>query len=322
MKAYEHLSLHERERVAVWRGQGMSLRDMASRLGRSASTLSRELNRNRSFHGAYWPQKAQERADQRLCNGHKHPRLKTRVMQFEVERMLGFGWSPELIAGRIRTHRPDLPSISPEAIYQWIYTLRPDLIGHLLRAHPKRRKRWKTKQRGIRIPDRKSILERPASINDRSQAGHWESDLIVGSGRAALQVAVERTSRYTRIEKIPNKTAVASRTALERIWAPLPASLRRSVTYDNGSENVEHLILNERLGMRSWFCQPYHSWEKGQVENTNGLIRRFIPKRANLDQLQDDSIRSIEKWLNDRPKKVLNFKTPSEAFSPGVALTP
>lgn len=321
MKAYEHLSLHERERVAVWRGQGMSLRDIASKLGRSASTLSREWNRNRSLHG-YWPQKAQARANHRLCNGHKHPRLKTRVMQFEVERMLGFGWSPELIAGRIRTHRSELPSISPEAIYQWIYAQRPDLVGYLLRAHPKRRKRWKTKQHGSRIPDRKSILERPASINDRSQSGHWESDLIVGSGRAALQVAVERRSRLTRIEKIPNKTAIASRTALEFMWAPLPASLRRSVTYDNGLENTEHLILNERLGMQSWFCQPYHSWEKGQVENTNGLIRRFIPKRANLDQLQDDRIRSIEKWLNERPRKVLNFKTPSEAFALGVALTP
>ena len=133
---------------------------------------------------------------------------------------------------------------------------------------------------------------------------------------------MERTSRYTRIEKIPDKTAAASRTALERMWAPLPASLRRSVTYDNGVENVERLILNRRLGMRSWFCQPYHSWEKGQVENTNGLIRRFIPKRTNLDQLQDGKIRSIEKWLNERPKKVLNFKTPSEAFAQGVALTP
>lgn len=321
MRAYEHLSLDERERIAVWKGQGRSLREIAGKLGRSPSTLSREMNRNRSFHGAYWPQKAQERADHRLQDGHKHPRLKSRVMQFEVERMMRLGWSPEIVAGRIGTHRPDLPSISPEAIYQWIYAQRPDLIGYLLRAHPKRRKRWKMKKRGTRIPNRKSILERPASVNDRVQPGHWESDLMVGSGRAALQVAVERRSRFTRIEKIPNKTAVASRTALERMWAPLPASLRRSVTYDNGTENTEHLILNERLGMRSWFCQPYHSWEKGQVENTNGLIRRFIPKRTNLDHLPDDKIRSVEKWLNDRPKKVLNFKTPSEAFASGVALT-
>jgi transposase, IS30 family len=320
MKSYKHLSLYERERIAVWKGRGLSLRDIAKKLGRCHSTLSREINRNRK--PSYWPHKAQERAMDRLMNSHKRPRLKSRVMHYEIEQMLIKGWSPELISGRIRTHRPDLPRISPEAIYQWIYADRPDLVDHMARAHRKRKRRWKAKQNKIRIPERRSIQERPEIINERKEPGHWESDLLVGSGKAALQVAVERQSRLTRLEKIANKTAQASREALERMLKPMPKAWRRSITYDNGLENVEHTRLNQQLGTESWFCQPYHSWEKGQVENTNGLIRRFVPKRSNLDLLPEGKVRSVEEWLNDRPRKVLDFKTPKEVFSLGVALAP
>lgn len=320
MRSYSQLTLEERERIAVWKSRGLSLRDIARTLGRCHSTLSREINRNRSHN--YWPSAAHKRAKERLATSHKRPRLKSRVMHYEIEQMLIKGWSPELIAGRIRTHRSDLPSVCPEAIYQWIYTDRPDLIGYLARSHRKRMKRWKAKQNKTRIPDRKSIQERPEIVNQRKEPGHWESDLLVGSGKAALQVAVERQSRLTRLKKIPNKTAQASREALEYILMPMPKAWRRSITYDNGSENVEHLLLNQQLGTRSWFCQPYHSWEKGQVENTNGLIRRFVPKRSNLDLLPDDKVRSVEEWLNDRPRKVLDFKTPKEVFSSGGALAP
>ena len=138
---------------------------------------------------------------------------------------------------------------------------------------------------------------------------------MVGPGPAAIQVAVERTSRLTRISKIPQKTARESRLALQRMLRPLPARLRQSVTYDNGSENAEHQVLNATLGMRSWFCEPYHSWEKGQVENTNGLIRRFVPKRTRLDDIPDEKIMQVEDWMNERPKKVLQFQTPNEVFN-------
>jgi IS30 family transposase len=229
--------------------------------------------------------------------------------------MLTKGWSPELIAGRLQRIRPELPSITYEAIYQWIYAERPDLVGYLARAHPKRKRRWKRSTRKIRIPDRVSIRQRPVEINDRVHPGHWETDLVVGAGRAALQVAHERQTRYTRLQKIPNKSAAESRQALQTILGALPPALRRSITYDNGPENAEHQLLNQRLGMRSWFCEPYHSWEKAQVENTNGLIRRFIPKRMNLDQLPDSEIQKVETWLNERPKKVLDYRTPSEALN-------
>jgi IS30 family transposase len=229
--------------------------------------------------------------------------------------MLGKGWSPELIAGRLKKEHPQWPTISHEAIYQWIYSERRDLVGYLVRAHPKRRKRWKISSRKIRIPERVSIQKRPAYINQRREPGHWETDLLVGSGRAALQVTIERKSRLSRIEKIPNKTAVESRLALERVLRQVPGRLRESVTYDNGSENIEHQLLNEHIGTRSWFCEPYHSWEKGQVENTNGLIRHFVPKRSKLDDLPGDEIRRIENWLNNRPRKVLQFQTPNEVFN-------
>jgi transposase, IS30 family len=314
MKMYKHLTVQERERIAVWKGQGLSLREIAQKVGRHASTLSRELNRNRSLHG-YWPHKASERARWRECNSHTRLRLKSRTIRHEIEQMLQKGWSPELAAGRLRRQHPELPLINHESIYQWIYAERRDLVRYLAHAHRKRKRRWKASSRKTRIPDRVSILHRPSSVSQRKEPGHWETDLIVGAGRAALQVLVERKSRYTRIGKIRDKSAPSSRQALHRLMAPLHPSLRRSITYDNGPENTEHATLNVLLGTRSWFCEPYHSWEKAQVENTNGLIRRFVPKRTNLDDLPDEKIQKIEGWLNDRPRKVLQFQTPNEVFN-------
>jgi len=313
MGSYKHLTLHERERIGIWKSRGFSLREIAEKLGRHPSTLSREVNRNRS--PSYWPSKAHARAQHREKNGHKRFRLKNQLIRHEVEQMLMQGWSPELAAGRLRRKRPTWPKVSHEAIYQWVYADRPDLVGYLVRSHPKRRRRWKSSGHAVRIPERISIQKRPNYINERQEPGHWEADLMVGPGRAALQVAVERKSRLTRIGKISSKTAYESRQALERLLRLVPSKLRQSVTYDNGLENIEHHLLNESLGMRSWFCQPYHSWEKGQVENTNGLIRRFVPKRSNLEDLSGDQIQKIERWLNDRPRKVLQFQTPNEVFN-------
>ncbi len=320
MKKYKHLTLYEREKIAVWRSGGLSYREIAVKMDRHHSSLCREVNRNR--RPCYWPNKAHERALLREKQGHKRRRLKDRAIRNEVELMLSKGWSPELIAGRLKRDHPQWDTISHEAIYQWLYTERPDLVGYLLRANPKRHRRWKTSRHKTRIPERVSIQNRPACINERREPGHWEADLVVGSGSAALQVAVERSSRLTRIKKIHNKSAEASRKALHSVLSPVPAHLRRSITYDNGLENVEHNVLNKDLGMRSWFCEPYHSWEKGQVENTNGLIRRFIPKRSKLDDLSDDKIKEVQDWINDRPKKVLAFRTPNEVFASCVALAP
>jgi IS30 family transposase len=324
---YHHLTSEERDQLALLRGQGLTLRAIAQDLGRSFSSLSRELRRNHHWIRykrcwVYTPHPAQAKADHRLRSSHRRPRLKNVALHQEVIRLLECRWSPELIVGRLKHTRPDLPLISHEAIYQWIYRHRPDLVSYLARGHPRRRRRWAALKHRVRIPRRISVRERPDAVQARQEPGHWETDLIVGPGSSALQVLVERQSRYTRLSLVPQRTASNSRAALTRLLQSIPAPLRRSITYDNGGENCEHLTLNEDFGLSSYFCEPYHSWEKGTVENTNGLIRRFIPKQTRLDNLSLTQIVQLENWLNDRPRKILKYQTPREAFQALVALAP
>lgn len=313
---YHHLSHEERDRLAVLRSEGKTLRHISQALGRSPGTLSRELRRNESptRKGGYYPQSAHRLAERRLRLSHWTQRIPHAALRHEIWRMLENKWSPELISGRLRSLRPELPAVCPETIYQWIYTERRDLIKYLTRSHRKRGCRKSHRKHRLHIPARKSIRERPAIVTDRSQAGHWETDLVVGQGSQALQVLVERQTRYTLLMKIVNKGSGPSRAALTWLMDSVPAHLRRSITYDNGSENVEHQTLNEDFGMESFFCEPYHSWEKGTVENTNGLIRRFIPKGTKFETIPVPHIVQLQQWLNDRPRKVLQFRTPREAF--------
>lgn len=321
---YTHLTKDERDQLAVLRSRGLKLRDIGTRLGRNPSTLSRELARNRPRRGRqdYLPHKAQARSEQRHRENHKRMRLKSHVLRHEVELHLAKGWTPELIAGQFRKFRPELPSISTEAIYQWIYADAQHLIGYLPRSHKQRYPKQKgRKTRKTKIPHRVPILERSAAANNRQEPGHWESDLIIGRGRAVLQNTVERTSRSVRLRRVPDKTASSCRKALQAVLAPLPKHLRRSVTYDNGTENSEHDQLNKDLGMRSYFCEPHHSWEKGMVENRNGLVRFFFPKKCNLDNIEDRAIQQAEDWINNRPMKCLGFQTPNQVLASLVALT-
>ncbi len=315
---YHHLSHEERDRLAVLRSEGKTLRQIAEVLGRSIGTLSRELGRNKHKPpwGAkvYYPYTAHRMAQQRLCLSHRSPRLKSHALRQEVWKFLEKRWSPELIAGRLRCVRPDLPTIGKEAIYQWIYKDRRDLICYLAQAHKKRRPRRFGRHKRLVIPGRISIQQRPIVVQSRTEAGHWETDLLMGSGSAALQVLVERCSRFSRLRKIALKSAGASRAALTWLLQGIPPAVRRSITYDNGLENVEHQTLNDDFDLQSYFCEPYHSWEKGTVENTNGLIRRFIPKSTPLETLSESSLVQLENWLNDRPRKILQFKTPREVF--------
>jgi len=310
---YHHLNQEERDRLAVFRSQGMTLRDIGQRLGRSFSSLSRELRRNHTVSG-YYPFAAQKKANHRGRLGHRSPRLKSAELRLAVEAGLRRGWSPELIRGRLQRTRPDLPSISVESIYQWIYRERKTLVSYLACQHWHRHQ-YRYRRRS-KIPGRISVRERPPEIQDRSEPGHWETDLLEGrrGSAAAIQVSVERQTRYSQLRWVPNKRAGTSRGALTRMLDTIPPVLRRSITYDNGCENAEHQTLNEDFGLRSYFCEPYHSWEKGTVENTNGLIRRHFPKRMRFDGLPEERIRDVEDWLNDRPRKILQFQTPREAF--------
>lgn len=252
----------------------------------------------------------------RISQAHQRPRLKSDIIRTYVEENLTIGWSPEQIAGRISIDHLR-GSISHEAIYQYIYEEHPELISHLPRAYKKRQKRRHSrKHRNSHIPNRVSIDTRPFHIDDRSQVGHWESDTVVSrQNKAALLALIERKTRFSLIIKIEQKTAEATRGCILDNLLPSPSYLTRSITYDNGSENTEHEMVNHTLGTSSYFCNPYHSWEKGTVENTIGLIRRHLPKKTNFSHVDPTNLQYIELLLNNRPRKCLNYYTPLEAIT-------
>ena len=197
-----------------------------------------------------------------------------------------------------------------------------NFVPYLVRAHKRRQLRGhRHTHRELHIPDRISITQRPAVIASRRQFGHWESDTVIArNSRAALSVSVERTSRFTKIAKLPRRTARNLRVALTRMLSQYPSHARRSITYDNGQENVEHTIVNSVLHTQSFFCEPFHSWEKATVENTIGIIRRTYPKKTNFDAVSTTDIKRLERRLNNRPRKILHYKTPKEVFHQRVAL--
>ena len=316
-ETYEHLNANERDLLAVLKSKGKSLREIAEILKRSPSTLSRELKRNAPpvYTGYYLSHKAQERADKRNRESHRRPRLKNDSIRRYVEKRIRLGWSPELIAGRLAIKQLG-PSISHEAIYQWIYQEAPHLILSLVRAHRKRKHRgYSRKHKKSHIPDRISIKKRPQTVLRRLHIGHWETDTIsCRKSYQAIQVTVERKARYTKIAKLKTKSARAMSIALTRRLNRYPTELRLSITYDNGPENAEPMRTNKILGTSSYFCEPFHSYERGTVENTIGLVRRFLPKKTNLANISQDHLTKIEYWLNNRPRKCLGFKTPAEVL--------
>lgn len=314
---YRHLSKEERDLIAVLKAQGCSLREIGEKLGRDKGTISRELRRNAPdiYKGYYLSHKAQERARGRWVTAHIRARLKSPAIQAYVVQGLKAGLSPELIAGRLPLDQPGV-RISHEAIYQYIYAECRELIRYLVRHNKKRRCRGHSrKHQQSHIPNRVSIAARPALVAQRERAGDWEADTVISrQSKAALQVLGDRASRLVRIRKIRQTTSAAVRQAISGILGAYPVDLRHTITYDNGHENVEHEWINKKLGTMSFFCNPYHSWEKGTVENMIGLIRRYLPKRTNFSKITEDRIAEIEDKLNSRPRKCLAYRTPYEVF--------
>lgn len=319
MASYQHLNLVERTTIKVLNLQGMSLREIGRKIGRPHTTVSRELIRNHQGHplmSGYVPELAQNLAVKRHADTSKRPRLKSQEVRDFVHEKLNIGWTPEQISGTINETLPDF-SISYEAIYQYIYTDYREGISLLARSHKQRYPRkYSKKSRAPKIKNRVDIDKRPEEINQRKVFGHWESDSIVSqSGISAINVILERISRRIFINKTTDKTSETTKKAIIGSLKKLPAHARLSVTYDNGSENYYHEEINLELNMQSYFCKPYHSWEKGAVENANGLIRRFIPKKTNLDTVTEEELKIIEFKINNRPRKCLGFKTPENVFS-------
>lgn len=324
-KNYKHLSKEDRDLIAVFRAKGFSMKEIGEKLGRDKATISRELQRNapEKHKGYYLGHKAQERAHGRWVLSHMRNRLKNDEIRAYVEKQLKDELSPELIAGRLLIDNPGA-KISHEAIYQYIYTDRRDLIKYLVRHNKKRKCRgYSRKHKKSHIPNRVSIQERPAIVEKRERVGDWEADTVVSrKSKAALQVLGDRASRLVKIKKIERTTSGAVKRAIREALGTYHIDFRQTITYDNGHENVEHEQINEKLGTASFFCNPYHSWEKGTIENLIGLIRRQLPKGTDFRKISDDQIAEIEHKLNSRPRKCLDFRTPFEVFDQltGVAL--
>jgi len=315
---YDQLSLEERGKVAELHQAGHSIRQVAAALDRSPSSISRELKRNRGKQVGYKPAYAQEQAAARRWKGSRLDR-NAELRDLVLDR-LGRGWSPEQIAGWLARMKA-ATRISHESIYRFIYDqIRRTNDGswrhYLPRARYKRRRRRRS---GRSVDDlikgRVPIALRPAEVERRNTFGHWEADLMLFRlpGQAIL-VSQERKSRVLLSARQPGKAAIPTVQRLLAWFQALHPRLRRTITFDNGTEFAEHLALTEKLCMRTFFCAPYSPWQKGAVENAIGRLRRFLPRKTNLNTLDDEALHACIAAYNNTPRKCLGFKTPAEVF--------
>jgi IS30 family transposase len=314
---YSQLIFTEREEIAICLELGLKQCEIALKLQRSPSTISREIRRNKSSigEGRYRVGLAQYRADERRKQSHKRKRIPQKRLRCFISKWLKEGYSPEIIAAEAMEKNSRWKT-NYETIYQWIYNERHDLIPFLTRSHRKRRKRGSGKgNRCSKILNRVMIEKRPDYINLRSVIGHWEIDTAVsGKSKAAIMVLVERRTRYVIIKKLLEKTSYYMHNATIKSLGEYPSRLRQSLTYDNGTENVMHEYTNTVLGTKSYFCNPYHSWEKGTVENVIGVIRRFYPKKTDWNNISQWDLNKVARFINNRPMKLLGFKSPYQVF--------
>jgi IS30 family transposase len=338
------LSLAERERIEDLCRDGLGVCAIARLVGRPASTISRELRRvghdlkyARSPRLLYRARAAQQDADAQSRRP-KPAKLATNLrLRREVQDRLSENHSPEQIARRLMADFPDDPSmwVSPETIYQALYVqgrgaLKRELARHLRSGRVIRKPRRKEGERRGRIPGMINISDRPAEVADRAVPGHWEGDLIMGTvaSNSAVGTLVERATRFVILLHLPDghlSEHVAE--AMAQAMAELPAHLRRSLTWDQGSEMTRHPLVAEATGLDIYFCDPHSPWQRGSNENTNGLLRQYLPKSTDLSFYGKGILDQIAAELNNRPRKTLNWATPAEALSqllshpPSVAIT-
>jgi IS30 family transposase len=319
---YKHLSPSERDLIAVLLARGIVFREIGERLKRNKSTISREIKRNGSpVREEYRSFQAQGRYETRMKETHAKIRLKNdRIREYVIEK-LKLKWSPEQIAGALQLKYPGLKT-NYESIYQYIYKEAYPLREHLRRGNRIRKKRGGAKNKHqSKIPNRVMIDERPKEVALHIEMGHWEADTMVSrKSKAAIVVMVELVSGIVKLVKIPEKTAKNMSTAVNRSLCRMPAEMRKTITYDNGTENAMHEHTNKVLGVKSYFCHPYCSWEKPVVENTNGLVRQFLPKGTDFAKITKVELKAIEKLINNRPRKRHGYLTPLKVYDGFVAL--
>jgi IS30 family transposase len=319
-----YLSWSEREEIAALVHAAHGVREIARRLGRSPGTISRELDRGATARG-YRASVAQAKADA----GRSAPRaakLATNLrLRREVQARLKRRDSPEQIAGRLKIDFPDEPEmwVSAETIYQSLYVqarggLKRELTAYLRTGRSMRKPRRREGERRGRIPGMVSISERPPEVEDRAVPGHWEGDLILGSvaSGSAVGTLVERTTGFVMLLHLPeNHGALAVQEALVAKMATLPEQLKLSLTWDQGNEMTNHVQIAEATGLEIYFCDPHSPWQRGSNENTNGLLRQYLPKGTDLSFYGPGMLDNIAAELNSRPRKRHRFQTPAEVLN-------
>jgi IS30 family transposase len=323
------LTLVKREQISRGLVNGDSLRLIATRLSRAASTVSREITRNGGlvqYRAAVSEKRAWARALRpKLCKLATH-----RPLRKVVTSLLRRNWSPQQIAGWLRRKHPDEEAfwVSHETIYRSLFVqargvLKKELVEHLRSHRPIRRSRHATAKADLRgrIPDTVSIRERPAEAEDRAVPGHWEGDLLCGSANSYLVTLVERQTRFLMIAKIANRDTHSVVNALIKQAKQLPEQLYRSLTWDRGMELTDHKRFTLATDVAVYFCDPQSPWQRGSNENTNRLLRQYFPKRTDLSVHSQTRLNNIARELNERPRKTLDYETPAERFQACVAST-
>src|SRR6187402_343856 len=323
MENYQHLALSERIELYRLHKEGHSMRAIATVLGRSASTISRELRRNsaptKSWSGGYEPARAQSVSERRRHWEARFKLARDTTLRAYVHGRLRAGWSPAEIAGQLKAAAGHCV-IAHESIYRFVYhrSAQKDYWHRLLPRRKSRRGRLGKRggSAASAIKFRRSISERAVDVTDRATPGHWEADFMLfaryGQG---LLIAHERQSRYTIIDHPPDRKAERTAKRLVKLLEPLPPPLRKTLTIDNGTEFALHYRLTEQLALQTYFCDFHSPWQKGGVENAIGRLRRWLPRKINLESLSRRQLVKIIQTYNDTPRKCLDFKTPDEAFS-------
>jgi IS30 family transposase len=329
-RSSRHLSLAEREELLRGLLAGDSFRQIAGKLGRAPSTVSREIGRNGRRRG-YRVSRAEDAAARHARRPKPYKLVENAVLRAEVERKLALKWSPQQISARLVRDYPDDAEmrVSHETIYRSLFVqargaLRKELATCLRSGRTQRRSHKRTEHSGTgRLREMVMISERPPEASDRAIPGHWEGDLLMGnSGRSAIGTLVERSSRYVMLVHLPEgHTAEAVRSALTRQVHRLPTELRRTLTWDQGKEMAQHAKFAVATKMSVFFCDPHSPWQRGSNENTNGLLRQYFPKNFDLKSITRADLAAVARELNARPRQALNWMKPCEVFGRAVAST-
>ena len=322
-KGYWHLDQEERERLFVLRSAGKKQKEIAEILGRDKSTISRELMRGGERKGRrkleYLPSKAQDKAQARKKQSRKAAYVqKYPELRQHIEDSIYKGWSPEQIAGFLKRNDRD-HYLNHESIYQYVFSREgvQKRLGHYLRT-ARLLRCWKGSRRIKHFPiaDRVEISQRPAEVESRKEFGHWEGDTMFFMGRRQqLATHVERKSRFIVATRVKDMKSETRAVAIRDSFGKFPAGATKTFTFDNGPEFAEHKKIKEQIGADIYFAEPYKAWQKGSIENSNGLIRWYFPRMTDVNKLETWKLQGVLNMINHRPRKCLDYRTPADVFA-------